>query len=139
LGAFPPESRVVVLADTPFLQRNPVSCLEGSPRDLSACATPRASAVGGELDEAERDAAAQVGAAFESLNDLVCPYSPCPVVIGDVLLWRNADHITATFAKLLVPSVRALVERHLETTAPERTPGGSGESNEDWVADPSVE
>ena len=79
------------------------------------------------------------GAAFESLNDLVCPYSPCPVVIGDVLLWRNADHITATFAKLLVPSVRALVERHLETTAPERTPSGTGESNEDRVADPSVE
>jgi hypothetical protein len=45
LGALPPESRVVVLADTPFLQRNPVSCLEGSPRDLSACATPRASLV----------------------------------------------------------------------------------------------
>jgi hypothetical protein len=135
LGALPPDSRVVVLADTPFLQRNPASCLESSPRDLAACATPRASAIGRDLDEAERDTASQVGVAFESLNDLVCPYSPCPVVIGDVLLWRNADHITATFAKALVPSVRALVERHLGTAA-EPVPGPSGRPSEPGAPDP---
>jgi hypothetical protein len=126
LRSLPAESRVVVLADTPFLQRNPVSCLERSPGDLSACGTPRSTAVGRALDEAERATAAQAGAAFESLNDLVCPYSPCPVVIGDVLLWRNADHITATFAKQLSPSVKALVERHLPT-APEGTPDADAE------------
>jgi hypothetical protein len=126
LGALPPESRVVVLADTPFLQRNPISCLERGGGDLSACSTPRAAAVGRALDEAERATAAQAGAAFESLNDLVCPYSPCPLVIGEVLLWRNADHITATFARQLIPSVRALVERHLASA--ERSPGASAES-----------
>ena len=40
------------------------------------------------------------------LSGVVCPYSPCPVVIGDVLAWRNRDHITATFAAQLAPSMR---------------------------------
>jgi hypothetical protein len=113
LGRLPDRSAVVVLADTPFMQRNPVSCLEANPRDMSACLTPRSAAMPAALDAAERETALAAGAAFESLADLVCPYSPCPVVIGDVLLWRNADHITATFAQLLEPSVRALVARHL--------------------------
>lgn len=113
LGSLAATTTVIVLADTPFMRRNPVSCLEASPGDMSACQTPRSSALGRSLDTAERETAEAAGAAFESLSDLVCPYDPCPVVIGDVLLWRNADHITATFAESLAPAVRAMIERYL--------------------------
>ncbi len=117
LRSVPGTTRVVVLADTPLMRRNPVSCLEASPGDMSACQTPRSVALGDWLDAVEREVAGAAGAAFESLSDLVCPYDPCPVVIGDVLLWRNADHITATFAERLAPAMRALVQRHLPTAA----------------------
>jgi hypothetical protein len=113
LEDLPVGSAAVVLADTPLMRQNPVSCVEDEPGDLSACGTPRALAIEDGLDEAERETAAGSGVAFDSLNDLVCPYSPCPAVIGDILVWRNADHVTATFAKQLVPSVRDLVVRHL--------------------------
>ena len=113
LRSVPTTTRVVVLADTPFMRRNPVSCLEASPGDMSACQTPRSVALGDSLDAVERETAEAAGAAFESLSDLVCPYDPCPVVIGDVLLWRNADHITATFAERLAPAMRTLVQRNL--------------------------
>jgi hypothetical protein len=113
LGPVAATTRVVVLADTPLMRRNPVSCLEDSPGDMSACQTPRSAALGDPLDTGERETAEAAGAVFESLSDLVCPYDPCPVVIGDVLLWRNADHITATFAESLAPAMGALVERHL--------------------------
>ncbi len=117
LRSVPGTTRVVVLADTPLMRRNPVSCLEASPGDMSACQTPRSVALGDWLDAVEREVAEAAGAAFESLSDLVCPYDPCPVVIGDVLLWRNADHITATFAERLAPAMRALVQRNLPTAA----------------------
>ena len=117
LRSVPGTTRVVVLADTPLMRRNPVSCLEASPGDMSACQTPRSVALGDWLDTVEREVAEAAGAAFESLSDLVCPYDPCPVVIGDVLLWRNADHITATFAERLAPAMRALVQRNLPTAA----------------------
>jgi hypothetical protein len=113
LAAIPSATRSVVLADTPLMQRNPVSCLGEHPDDLSACQTRRRDALAPGLDDVERAAAAATGAAWDSLSDLVCPYDPCPVVIGDVLLWRNADHITATFAAELEPAMRALVLRHL--------------------------
>ena len=137
LEALPAETAAAVLADTPLMRSNPVSCLEANPGDMSVCVTPRSVAVGRELDEAERETAVRAGAAFESLNDLVCPYSPCPVVIGDVLLWRNADHITATFAQQLEPSVRALVARHLppRATAGPTTEGGAVP----WPAGPEIE
>jgi len=117
LDALPDQSRAVVLADTPRMSRNPVSCLEASPADMSACVTPRRAALGsamaGQLDDAERHTAEAAEAAFRSLNDVVCPYDPCPVVIGNTLLWRNADHITATFATQLAPSMRDLVAEQL--------------------------
>jgi hypothetical protein len=113
LAALPSATRTVVLADTPLMGRNPVSCLQEHPADQSACLTPRRDALAPGLDDAERATATAAGARFETLGDLVCPYDPCPVVIADVLLWRNADHITATFAEQLAPAMRALVLRNL--------------------------
>ena len=84
---------------------------------VSLLRRPRSVALGDSLDAVEREIAEAAGAAFESLSDLVCPYDPCPVVIGDVLLWRNADHITATFAERLAPAMRALVQRNLPPAA----------------------
>lgn len=113
LRSLPGSTQTVVLADTPLMRRNPVSCLTADPGDLSACQTSRAEALGRSLDDAERAVAAEHGASFASLGELVCPYDPCPVVIGDVLLWRNADHITATFAASLAPAMQAIVAEAL--------------------------
>lgn len=113
LQSLPDSTTVIVLADTPQMRSNPVSCLEANPGDISACVTPRQTALGWVLDEAERATAEAAGASFESLNHLVCPYDPCPVIVGDTLMWRNADHITATFAEQLAPSMRELVSRSL--------------------------
>jgi hypothetical protein len=126
LAALPESSSAVVLADTPLMRLNPVSCLEADPGDMSACVTSRSAALGGGLDEAERSAAEAAGATFASLSELVCPYDPCPVVIGDVLLWRNADHITATFAAQLAPAMRELVLAAL--AAASSTPATSGDA-----------
>ena len=58
---------------------------------------------------AERSAVEAAGAHYADLNDLICPYSPCPVVFHDVLAWRNRDHLTATFVKTLAPSLGRVV------------------------------
>jgi hypothetical protein len=126
LAALPESSSAVVLADTPLMRLNPVSCLEAGPGDMSACVTSRSAALGGGLDDVERSAAEAAGLAFASLSDLVCPYDPCPVVIGDVLLWRNADHITATFAEQLAPAMRRLVLDAL--AGPDGAPATDGDA-----------
>ena len=113
LGAIPETTRAIVLADTPYLQTNPATCLENDPRDLAACATPRSQAIDEDFDQAERQTAEAGGASYADLGDIVCPYSPCPVVFDDVLAWRNRDHITATFSKTLAPSLGRVIDEAL--------------------------
>ncbi len=110
LAAMPPGTTPLVLADTPYLRTNPATCLEEDPKDMAACLTPRAEAIDPDLDAAERVAAEAAGAAYVDLNGLVCPYSPCPVVFGDIFAWRNRDHITASLAKALAPSLGRAID-----------------------------
>ena len=109
IEAMPEATTAVVLADTPYLETNPATCLEKDPSDLVACSTPRTVAIDTDFDAAERAAVEAAGGSYADLNDLTCPYSPCPVVFDDVLAWRNRDHLTATFVRTLAPSLGAAI------------------------------
>jgi SGNH domain (fused to AT3 domains) len=113
LEAMPAATTAIVLADTPYLRTNPATCLEQDRSDLMACATLRPDAIDDSFDDAERATVEAAGATYADLNALVCPYSPCPVVFGDVLAWRNRDHLTATFVKMLAPSIGAIINEAL--------------------------
>ena len=105
----------MVLAYTPNLRRNPVSCLAQSGVMLSDCTTRRGQALFPEHAEAERETAQANGAIFASLTENVCPYDPCPVVSESTLMWRNESHLTATFAQQLWPAMRDIVAGALVT------------------------
>jgi hypothetical protein len=105
LEAIPRTTPTLVLADTPYLQTNPATCLEQDPSDLVDCSTARSDAIDARFDAAERAATEATGANYADLNELICPYSPCPVVFDDVFAWRNRDHLTASFVKGLAPSL----------------------------------
>ena len=124
LEAMPEATTVVVLADTPYLQTNPATCLEADASDLLACSTPRAAAIDASFDLAERAAVEAAGASYADLNDLICPYSPCPVVFDEVLAWRNRDHLTATFVKALAPSLGQAINEALAGEAAAAEPAG---------------
>jgi hypothetical protein len=51
-----------------------------------------------------------------SLHDQVCSYDPCPVVHGRTLLWRDDAHLTATFSRMLAPSMGRLLDAMLVPT-----------------------
>jgi peptidoglycan/LPS O-acetylase OafA/YrhL len=94
---------VVVLGDTPRGVEDPPVCLSGHSNDALACASPVTSAVDRGHQEAERAAAEATGATFIDPTGWLCPSEPCPAVIGGVLVYRDADHITQTFASALAP------------------------------------
>jgi hypothetical protein len=37
----------------------------------------------------------------------MCTPSTCPVIVGDILLYRDADHLTTEAADFLMPLLRA--------------------------------
>jgi hypothetical protein len=53
------------------------------------------------------------GGQYATLHSKICSYDPCPVVQGNILVWRDGVHITETFAKRLRPSVASIVDSKL--------------------------
>ena len=97
----PAAEHVVLLGDTPLALVDPPVCLSQHPQSTLACATAVADAVNTSWLELERDTADRAGAGFIDPQGWVCPTSPCPVVLGSFLIYRDPGHMTATFAKAL--------------------------------------
>jgi len=55
----------------------------------------------------ERAAAKQVGAAFVDPTDWFCTADRCPVMIGDILIYRDATHITTIASSWFRPLLDA--------------------------------
>jgi hypothetical protein len=105
LAALPGRSQALVLGDTPHMDSDVPRCLARA-RYLSRCTTRRSQALDPDHDRAERDATLAEGGMFVSLNEQVCPYDPCPVVVNELLIWRDWGHLTRTYARQLAPSLR---------------------------------
>jgi peptidoglycan/LPS O-acetylase OafA/YrhL len=105
----PLAARVLVLGDTPTPASDVPSCVSAHLAHVSACAAARSDAVRDDRLQIEREVAAAHGAAFVSTSDWLCSSTACPVVVGDVFVYRDNNHITATAAEWLAPFVDAAV------------------------------
>jgi peptidoglycan/LPS O-acetylase OafA/YrhL len=102
-------SKVLVLGDTPTPAGDVPSCVAAHLTHVSSCAAARSDAVRDDRLQVERDVAAGHGAAFTSTSDWLCAPTACPVIVGDVLVYRDSNHITATAAEWLAPYIEVTV------------------------------
>jgi hypothetical protein len=110
LARLEPLTRAIALiGDTPKSSVDPPVCLSKHPDDSLACATPMADAIAPVRLAAERAAAAAAGAVYVDPTPWVCPSDPCPVVIGRYLVYRDHQHLTATFAAALAGALVAVL------------------------------
>ncbi|WP_327042806.1 acyltransferase [Micromonospora ureilytica] len=111
-------TRIVVVVDNPALGATDLGCLVddtangGNP---TRCAVDRKGALGTRdaLEEAAKRTDGKVQ--MVDLTDLFCTETQCPLVIGNVIVYRDAHHMTATYARTLGPH---LVERVAARLAP---------------------
>jgi hypothetical protein len=113
IAGLPDPSKVMVLADVPHNPGDPIKCLKSHISDISACVNRREPLSRRPVELAFRAAAAAQGAQFGSLFDKICTYDPCPLVQGNILIWRDRHHLTTPFARQLMPSMRELLRRGL--------------------------
>lgn len=101
--------RVLWIADTPTLTFDPSSCAAKDVFDISACATATSEA----LQPLHRDPIKQAvianGWHWLDLNDYMCDTTQCGVILGDVFMYRDDDHLTSTFAAELSPALMEAV------------------------------
>ena len=99
---------VAVLSDTPYPPKSlrVHECVAENPHHLTACTFKRTSMRGGSA--AQLEAVGKTPAAhWIDLNDAICPTDRCAPVIGNVLVYRQGSHITATYIKTLAPRLEA--------------------------------
>jgi hypothetical protein len=92
---------VVVLRDTPAPRLDVAECVSAHREELTRCAVPRDEALAG-IGPLQVDAARGLtGVRLVDLNDAICPADRCAAVIGGVLVYRDTNHLTATYARTL--------------------------------------
>ena len=114
LRALPDRPEVLVLGDIPTPGRDVPRCLRSHRRSISACDRSRTASTRGLRESPNRRAASSHRATFRSTVGLICPRSPCPLIAGDVLMWRDDKHLTATYVRQLAPAMRRWVRQALE-------------------------
>ena len=95
-------AEVAVIKDNPHPNKDIPDCVSQSLQDLEECATPRDKAFN--YPPVNARAANRVdGAKLIDAEPMLCLEDTCPAVIGDVLVYRNGDHITSTYIRTLTP------------------------------------
>ncbi|GAA4869386.1 acyltransferase family protein [Serinicoccus chungangensis] len=97
---------VIGLRDTARMPQDVPDCLAEHPDEPQACAMPR--------DPAYRDTAPYLGRddlpaniSFVDVVDQICTERTCPAVAGDVVVYSDHSHVTATYMRTLAPALDA--------------------------------
>jgi len=109
-------TRVVLLADTPAAAGDVPQCLSQYPRKIGACAQRRSRAAGSTQRTRIAEAVGATGAAVVNPTPWFCASGRCPVVVGNTLVYRDDNHITGAYARLLAP----LLAERLTRAMPKR-------------------
>ncbi|WP_430783949.1 acyltransferase family protein [Actinoplanes sp. G11-F43] len=103
--------RVVLLGDTPFLKVAPADCLSLNATNVSGCADPRDEILPEprwrEIQLATADA---VGIPVVDPVPWLC-VDRCPLVVGDTMVYRDSNHLTEAYARLVAPVMETRLPR----------------------------
>jgi hypothetical protein len=105
LGDLAPHT--LILGDTPTENADVPQCLSGHLKSVAACVSPRSYSVRGNRLEVENQLAAQFGSKTVDTSDWLCTPQACPVIIGDLLVYRDRNHLTPDASEFLAPLLEA--------------------------------
>ncbi|RFA08374.1 hypothetical protein B7R54_03395 [Subtercola boreus] len=101
IDSLPSGVPVIVIHDTPNQGATPAICLSAHLDDTTTCDATRKSAINKAIEAAETAGALAAAATPITMNDYICNESTCPNIIGNVIVYRDSHHLTATFSSTL--------------------------------------
>ncbi|MEY2445353.1 MAG: hypothetical protein QOE00_1933, partial [Ilumatobacteraceae bacterium] len=105
----PTAQRFLMLGDTPTPLTYTPTCVAAHLRSVQHCMASRSQAVDPPQMAVEQDLARLHDAAFAGTSDWLCTQTSCPVILGDVLVYRDDSHLTTTASLLFAPYLEATV------------------------------
>jgi hypothetical protein len=106
-------AQVLVLGPIPEPHFHVPVCLSGYLDDVQACTPDRSSAVNESGIAAEAAATKAGGGQYVDTTDLFCTAERCPVIVGNILVYLDASHMSLEYARALAPVAAALTDRVL--------------------------
>jgi peptidoglycan/LPS O-acetylase OafA/YrhL len=103
----PNAGNVAVIGDTPESTEEPTDCLSRNLRRADVCSSDREDVVASNRLAIEADVAGNLGARYVDTSDWLCTDAACPMMIGDILLYRDATHITTVASEWFRPLLEA--------------------------------
>jgi peptidoglycan/LPS O-acetylase OafA/YrhL len=104
-------AKVLVLGPAPDPHLVVPTCLSGHLDDATACSPPTAKAMSATGIVAEATATKAGGGQYADLTQLFCTAERCPVIVGNTVVFHDANHLTFEYARLLAPVMGALAGR----------------------------
>ncbi|WP_084143785.1 acyltransferase family protein [Amycolatopsis taiwanensis] len=109
---------VLATRDNPRYDFPPSACVETAGPDAPECATPRADLYAPDPPYAGLDDIPP-NVSFLDFSDYYCLPDVCPPVIGNVLLYLDNNHLTATYLSTMAPIVGDAIEAALHWDEPD--------------------
>jgi len=107
-------TRIIALRDNPLATRGTPLCVTKYGLQANQfCALNRAEALS-TFDGSISATESVPGSYLVDLSDYYCDRDKCLTVIGNVVVYRDADHITATFARTLAPFLLEEIQKILD-------------------------
>ena len=105
---------VAVLADVPLQGADPAQCLSNNLEHAGDCDATVQEAFSPEVIETEKAAAHAADAEYIDLTDRLCNEETCPTIIDNLLVYRDEQHLTATFSARLAEPLEEQIRPLLE-------------------------
>jgi hypothetical protein len=100
-------SRVVVLGPIPKPPADVAECLSAHLDSVSACTGPPSELLDAAGITAEREAVIHAGGHYVDVSPWFCTATVCPPVVGNLLVYRDDNHVTTGYAKWVEPALGA--------------------------------
>lgn len=98
----------VLMEDTPWPGQDVPTCLSRNFAAVDACSQPVGQAYRDDMYEVRRDFQAE-GRHVLWVRHMFCTANVCPNIAGNILMYRDDNHITVTYASFIAPLVDAVV------------------------------
>ncbi len=104
-------ARMIVIRDNPLIKLNPGKwlevppCLSWHPKNPERCNKPRELTLDSMKDAMVLAAKEQPRTTTIDLTPWLCTKDSCPAVIGNVVVYRDAHHLTETYVNTLAPYI----------------------------------
>ena len=90
-------------------------CLSDTSKRVSECSASRAKALIPEKDDSVFIATRKAPwVRYVDMTDWICGAASCDSVVGGVLVWRDTNHLTGTYAKSLAPALLPEIKEALK-------------------------